>query len=85
VVSLVTLPVVVDLAIGYFGAPFASIGAQPRTALELFAVVLVPVLVGMLMRARRPALAQRMDRARCRRAAGVQVAGKAFGRPRSRR
>jgi BASS family bile acid:Na+ symporter len=62
VLSLVTLPVVVNLAVGYFDAGIDAVGAQVRTALEVVAIVLLPVVVGMLVRARRPALADRLDR-----------------------
>jgi BASS family bile acid:Na+ symporter len=62
VLSLITLPFVVDWAIGYFGMPLGRIGAQPRTAVELFVIVLLPVLVGMVVRGRRPAWADRMER-----------------------
>jgi BASS family bile acid:Na+ symporter len=62
VLALVTLPVVVNLAVGYFGAGVDPIGAQVKTAVDVFVIVLLPVIVGMLIRARRPAWADRMDR-----------------------
>lgn len=62
VLSLVTLPVVVNLAVGYFDAGIEPIGSQVRTALEVFAIVLLPVVIGMLVRSWRPTWADRMDR-----------------------
>jgi BASS family bile acid:Na+ symporter len=62
VLALVTLPVVVNLAVGYFGAGVDPIGAQVKTAVDVFVIVLLPVIVGMLIRARRPTWADRMDR-----------------------
>ena len=62
VLALVTLPVVVNLAVGYFGAGVDPIGAQVKTAVDVFVIVLLPVIVGMLVRARRPTWADRMDR-----------------------
>jgi len=60
-VALVTLPVITTLAIGWFGReddvslPFVEV-------VEVFAIVLVPVVVGMAVRAARPGFAARADR-----------------------
>jgi BASS family bile acid:Na+ symporter len=61
VISVVTLPLVTGVAIAYYdrgedvSVPFAEVA-------KVFAIILVPVLVGMLVRARRPDLAARTDR-----------------------
>ncbi len=62
VLSLVTMPLIVNLAEDYFGTSALQMGTQVKTAVDVFAIVLVPVLVGMLIRARRPNWAIRMDR-----------------------
>jgi len=62
VLSLFTLPVVVNLSVNYFGAQTDRMGTQFETALDVFVIVLLPVVLGMLIRSRRPSLAQRMDR-----------------------
>lgn len=62
VLALVTLPVVVNLSVSYFGAGIDPIGAQAKTAVDVFVIVILPVIVGMLIRAWRPAWADRMDR-----------------------
>lgn len=62
VLALITLPVVVNLSVGYFGAGIEPIGAQVKTAIDVFVIVLLPVIVGMLIRFWRPAWASRMDR-----------------------
>src|SRR6478609_11876636 len=62
VLALVSLPVLVNLSISYFGAGAAEIGTQAKTAIDVFVIVLLPVIVGMLLRSRRPAWADRMER-----------------------
>ncbi|WP_395727862.1 bile acid:sodium symporter family protein [Nakamurella sp.] len=62
VLALITLPVLVNLSIGYFGAGTAEVGTQAKTAVDVFVIVLLPVIVGMLLRSRRPAWADRMER-----------------------
>ncbi len=62
ILSLVTLPIVVNLADDYFGTSAGRVGTHLQTAFDVFAVVLLPVALGMLIRSRRPPLAQRLDR-----------------------
>ncbi|RBY85477.1 bile acid:sodium symporter family protein [Blastococcus sp. TF02A-30] len=62
-VAVITLPVVTNLAIGWFDpADGGSLGLQFGKTVQVFAVVLVPVALGMLVRRRSPAFADRMDR-----------------------
>jgi BASS family bile acid:Na+ symporter len=62
-VAVVTLPVVTNLAIGFFDpADSATLGLQFGKTAQVFAVVLVPVAIGMLIRQRQPAFAERMDK-----------------------
>jgi bile acid:Na+ symporter, BASS family len=62
ILAVVTLPVVVNLSAAYFLAEGADIGLQFDKVLQVFAIVLVPVAIGMLVRSRAPGLAARLDR-----------------------
>ncbi|KHL18507.1 BASS family bile acid:Na+ symporter [Mumia flava] len=61
IVAIVTLPVVTNLAIAWYDAS-DEVSLQFRKVLEVFAVVLVPVALGMLVRRARPAFAAAADR-----------------------
>jgi bile acid:Na+ symporter, BASS family len=60
IISIVTLPIVTGLAIAYYdrgdevSVPFGEV-------LKVFVIILVPVAIGMLVRARNAAFAARMD------------------------
>jgi bile acid:Na+ symporter, BASS family len=60
--SLVTLPLITNFAIHHFMDGGASLGVQVSKLGQAFAVVLVPVAIGMLARRRSPGFAARMDR-----------------------
>ncbi|TDV48738.1 bile acid:sodium symporter family protein [Actinophytocola oryzae] len=62
VLVVVTMPIVVNLSAGHFLADEADIGLQLGEVLKVFAIVLVPVVVGMLVRARAPEAARWLDR-----------------------
>ncbi|MFW5469493.1 bile acid:sodium symporter family protein [Knoellia sp. CPCC 206435] len=62
VLAILTLPLIANLAISRFLDEGDRIGLQFDKMLQVFAIVLVPVLVGMLVRHRSPGFAQRMDR-----------------------
>ncbi len=62
VLSVFTLPIVVNLAINYFAAEGDRVGLQFQKTLEVFAIVLIPVFIGMLIRRWRPPFAKRMDK-----------------------
>jgi len=61
IISIATLPLITGFAIGYFdqddtvSLPFVQV-------VKVFAIVLIPVLLGMVVRSRKPAFASRMDR-----------------------
>ena len=61
VVAIVSLPIVTNLAMAYFDLG-DEVSLQYGKVIEVFAVVLVPVALGMLVRAKRPEFADRMDR-----------------------
>lgn len=62
-VAVVTLPLVVNFAVGWFDPPGADdIGLQLAKTAQVFAIVLVPVGLGMLVRRSSPGFATRADR-----------------------
>jgi BASS family bile acid:Na+ symporter len=61
-IAVVTLPVITNLAIDYFDPEDGgSLGLQFGKTLQVFAIVLVPVVLGMVVRRRAAAFADRMD------------------------
>lgn len=64
VIAVVSLPLITNAALGYFEPAIGEggLGLQLDKVLQVFAIVLVPVVVGMLVRRRAPAFAERMDR-----------------------
>jgi bile acid:Na+ symporter, BASS family len=62
VLSLVTLPFIVNYSLEHFMGHGQTPPLQFVKVLEVFAVVLVPVGIGMLVRWRKAAIADRMDR-----------------------
>ncbi|MGA8851388.1 MAG: bile acid:sodium symporter family protein [Aeromicrobium sp.] len=61
IISIATLPLITNWAINHYGRE-DTVSLQFSKVLEVFAIVLVPVLLGMLVRARKPAIAARSDR-----------------------
>lgn len=63
VIAVLTLPLVTQLAITYFApGESGSVGLQFGKVLQVFAIVLVPVGLGMVVRRASPGFAARMDR-----------------------
>ncbi|MBS1962688.1 MAG: bile acid:sodium symporter family protein [Bdellovibrionales bacterium] len=62
VLAAVTLPLMVAFALAHFEHSDQDIGLQYRKAIEVFTIVLVPVMIGMAVRRRNPALAIKADR-----------------------
>ncbi len=62
VLAVVTLPLVTNLAIGYFAPDGGALDLQFDKVVQVFAIVLIPVVLGMLVRRRSPGFADRMDR-----------------------
>lgn len=60
-VAIITLPLITGLAIGYYGRT-DELAMPLDEVLQVFAIILVPVGLGMLVRARWTAFAQRMDK-----------------------
>ncbi|WP_408896688.1 bile acid:sodium symporter family protein [Nocardioides sp. R1-1] len=62
-VAVVSLPLVVNFAVGWFDPPGADdIGLQLGKTAQVFAIVLVPVALGMAVRRASPAFAARADK-----------------------
>jgi BASS family bile acid:Na+ symporter len=62
VLSVVTLPLVFNLSARHFLGDDTTLGLQSGKTLQVFAIVLIPVAIGMYVRARAPRFAQRADR-----------------------
>lgn len=63
VIAVVTLPLVTNFAIFYFAPPGdLSLGLQFSKAVEVFVIVLAPVVIGMVVRHWRPQFAKAMDK-----------------------
>ncbi|MET0864260.1 MAG: bile acid:sodium symporter family protein [Nakamurella sp.] len=62
VLAVVTLPIIVNFSFAYFMSGDDSIGLQFGKTVEVFAIVLLPVALGMLVRRLRPAFADNMDK-----------------------
>lgn len=61
VIAAFTIPLITNLAIGYFDAD-GELGLQVGKVLQVIAIVLVPVLIGMLVRRRSAGFAARADK-----------------------
>lgn len=62
IIAVFTLPLIVNLSIAYFEPGDGQVGIQLVKALEVFAIVLLPVALGMLIRWWKPEFAARMDK-----------------------
>jgi BASS family bile acid:Na+ symporter len=63
VIAVVTLPLVVNLSVDYFDPEDAGdVGLQLAKTLQVFAIVLVPVAIGMVVRRSSPGFADRADK-----------------------
>jgi BASS family bile acid:Na+ symporter len=62
VLSLVTLPLIVNYSLEHFMGEGRSIPLQFGKVMQVVAVVLIPVAIGMLVRSKRPAFADRLDK-----------------------
>lgn len=62
VLTLFTLPLVVNFSLDYFMTSDQYVPMQFSKVAEVFAIVLVPVMLGMLIKSRLPAFATKMDK-----------------------
>ncbi|PRY54886.1 BASS family bile acid:Na+ symporter [Knoellia remsis] len=61
-IALFTLPLITNFALGHFLDGSERIGLHYDKLLQVFAIVLIPVALGMVVRRRSPQFADRMDR-----------------------
>lgn len=62
VLAIVTMPLIYNISAAVYAASDPSLGLQLGKALEIFAIVIVPVFVGMVVRRFWPRFAARMNR-----------------------
>lgn len=62
IIAVVTLPVITNLSISYFAPDQPGLGLQFSKVLEVFAIVLGPVTIGMLVRHFKSTFADSMDK-----------------------
>lgn len=60
--SLVTLPLIVNFSLRSFMGEGRAVPMQFDKVVQVFAIVLIPVAIGMLIRAKREGLAKRLDK-----------------------
>jgi bile acid:Na+ symporter, BASS family len=62
ILTLFTLPLIVNFSLNYFMESGQYVPVQFQKVIEVFAIVLIPVSVGMLVRKHWPAFAAKMDK-----------------------
>jgi BASS family bile acid:Na+ symporter len=62
VLTLFTLPLIVNFSLGFFLSSDQYVPIQFAKVIEVFAIVLVPVSIGMFVRNRAPGFAAKMDK-----------------------
>ncbi len=62
ILAVFTLPVIVNLSLAHFVADSDGVGLQFSKVVQVFAIVLIPVALGMLIRRRAPERAERLHR-----------------------
>src|SRR5262245_40659992 len=62
VLSLITMPLIVGFALTHFMGDARAIPLQLGKVIQVVAMVLVPVAIGMLVRSRSPGIANRLDK-----------------------
>lgn len=62
VIAVVTLPILVNLSMGWFQPGGGQVGLQLTKTIEVFMIVLGPVALGMLVRGLKPSFAAAMDK-----------------------
>ncbi len=62
VIAVLTLPLITNLAIAFFMPGDTTLGLQLAKTVEVFVIVLAPVVLGMLIRRWRPRFADSMDK-----------------------
>ncbi|MDT0327721.1 bile acid:sodium symporter family protein [Nocardiopsis lambiniae] len=60
--AMVTLPLITNLSLAYFMSDGDTLGLQADKVLQVFAIILIPVAIGMLIRAKAEPFALRMEK-----------------------
>lgn len=61
VIAAFTLPIVASLSIQYFLQDNTTIGVQLDKLIQVFLLILVPLIIGMIIRNKKPAFAKKME------------------------
>ena len=62
VIAAFTLPLIVNFSIAHFVQDSTQIGLQLSKIIQVFVIILVPVLIGMLIRHYKPQIASKLER-----------------------
>lgn len=62
VIAAFTLPIVATLSLSYFMQDSTIVGIQLDKLVQVFLLILVPLTIGMIIRAKKPNFAKRMER-----------------------
>lgn len=62
IITLITLPLIVNYSIDYFMQSGQVVPMQFKKIIEVFAIVLVPVAIGMIIHAKSPSTSKKMDK-----------------------
>lgn len=62
ILALITLPIIVNLSLMYFMGESQYISIQFGKTLQVFAVVLIPVFIGMIIHKKRPSISAIMEK-----------------------
>jgi bile acid:Na+ symporter, BASS family len=62
VLALLTLPLIVKLSLSHFMGSASEVPMPLEKVVQTFAIVLTPIAIGMLVKARRPGLALKLDK-----------------------
>lgn len=62
ILAIITLPLLTNIAINHFAGDQDELGMQFGKVVQVFAIALVPVAIGMFIRSRAPEFAHRMDK-----------------------
>jgi BASS family bile acid:Na+ symporter len=60
--TLISLPFIVNFSLQYFLVSEQAIPMQFKKIIEVFLIVLIPVILGMLVKAKKPEISERMDK-----------------------
>jgi bile acid:Na+ symporter, BASS family len=62
ILTLITLPLIVNFSINYFLESNMAVPMQFKKIVEVFLIVLIPVMIGMLIKAKKPSVSLALDK-----------------------